>query len=124
MKDKHDKKTGEIFKEKQKLLKGKNKDFQRLHIEKLVKEGKKKTTVSIETLSYEFLALKLGAVPHTREANEIIKKWLYEKMEIGIKAGTYDLDALYSFSRWLKQIILWEIVGEGIARKWWDNVEV
>ncbi|HHH14156.1 MAG TPA: hypothetical protein ENJ78_00425 [candidate division WWE3 bacterium] len=89
-----------------------------------MKEGKKKTTVSIETLSYEFLALKLGAVPHTREANEIIKKWIYGKMEIGIKAGTYDLDASYSFSRWLKQIILWEIVGEGIARKWWDNVEV
>jgi hypothetical protein len=124
MKDEHDQKTGEIFKKKQKLLRGKNKDFQRLHIEKIVKGGKKKTTVSIETLSYEFLALKLGATPHTREANEIIKKWLYEKMEIGIQAGTYDPEAPYSFSRWLKQIILWEIVGEGVSRKWWGNIEV
>jgi len=124
MKDEHDKKTGELFAEKQKLLKGKNKDFQRLHIEKIVKGGKKKTTVSIETLSYEFLALKLGAIPHTREANEIIKKWLIEKMEVGIQAGTYDIDAPYSFSRWLKQIILWEIVEQKIARKWWDNIEI
>ena len=124
MKDEHDLKTRELFTEKQKLLKGKNKDFQRLHIEKLVKGGKKKTTVSIETLSYEFLALKLGATPHTREANEIIKKWLYGKMEIGIKAGTYDLDASYSFSRWLKQVILWEIVEQQVARKWWNNLDV
>ena len=124
MKDEHDKKTGEIFKKKQKLLKGKNKDFQRLHIEKIVKGGKKKTTVSIETLSYEFLALKLGTKPHTREANEKIKEWLTEKMEAGEKAGTYDTEAPYSFSRWLKQVILWEIVGEGIAKKWWGNVEV
>ena len=123
MKDEHDQKTGDIFKEKQKLLKGKNKDFQRLHIEKVVKGGKKKTTVSIETLSYEFLALKLGGTPHTREANEKIKEWLTGKMEAGEKDGTYDPEASYSFSRWLKQVILWEIVSEKVARKWWGNLE-
>ncbi len=69
MKDEHDIKTPEIFPEKKKLLKGKNKAFQRLHIDKIIKGGTKKTTISIETLSYEFLALKLGTEPHTREAN-------------------------------------------------------
>ncbi len=63
MKDENDTKTPEIFPEKKKLLKGKNKAFQRLHIEKIIKGGTKETTISIETLSYEFLALKLGAEP-------------------------------------------------------------
>jgi len=124
MKDEYDIKTGELFAEKQTLLKGKNKDFQRLHIEKIVKGGKKKTTVSIETLSYEFLALKLGTMPHTREANEKIKEWLTEKMEAGEKEGTYDPEAQYNFSCWLKQVILWEIVSDKVARRWWDNIEV
>ena len=118
MKDEHDKKTVEIFTESKKLLKGKNKDFQRLHIEKIVKGGKKDTTVSMETLSYEFLALKLGAIPHTREANEKIKSWLVEKMEAGEKTGTYDPEASYSFSRWLKQAILREIVSSKITKQW------
>ena len=124
MKDEHDKKTGEIFPKKQKLLKNRNEPFQKLHIDKLIKGGTKKTTVSIETLSYEFLALKLGAIPHTREANETIKKWLTKKMEIGARAGTYDPEAPYNFSPWLKQVILWEIVGQKVARKWWDNFNV
>ena len=124
MKDDHDKKTGDIFpKGKQALLKNRNEPFQKLHIEKLIKGGTKKTTVSIETLSYEFLALKLGATPHTRNANEIIKNWLTEKMKTGVRAGTYDPEAPYSFSPWLKQIILWEIVGQEIARQWWDNFD-
>lgn len=73
MKDEKDKNTKDFFpdteegeKEKIKLLKGKNKPFQRLHIEKRIKGGTKKTTISIETLSYEFLALKLGETPHQR----------------------------------------------------------
>ena len=123
MKDEHDTQTPEIFPEKKKLLKGKNKPFQRLHIEKIIKGGIVKTTVSIETLSYEFLALKLGATPHTKEANEIIKKWLIEKMEIGEQAGTYDPEASYNFSLWLKKAIMWELVDQTTARKWWDNLE-
>jgi hypothetical protein len=68
MKAEIDKNTQDFFpdteagkKAKIKYLKGKNKPFQRLHIEKLIKGGTAKTTVSIETLSYEFLSFKLGS---------------------------------------------------------------
>ena len=123
VKDEHDTQTTEIFPEKKKSLKGKNKAFQRLHIEKIIKGGKKETTISIETLSYEFLALKLGEEPHTRKANKIIKDWLYEQMRIGEQVGTYDPEAPYNFSAWLKKAILWEIVDQETADKWWDNLE-
>ena len=130
MKDEKDKNTKDFFpdteageKEKIKLLKGKNKPFQRLHIEKRIKGGTKKTTISIETLSYEFLALKLGETPHTREANQVIKDWLNDQMKIGEQAGTYDPEATYNFSAWLKKAILWEIVDQKTARKWWDSLE-
>lgn len=123
MKDEHDIQTPELFPEKKKLLKGKNKAFQRLHIKKRVKSGTKETTVSIETLSYEFLSLKLGAVPHTREANECIKNWLNTKMETEEKTGTYDPEATYGFSAWLKKTILWELVSEKIAHQWMDNID-
>ena len=121
MKDKHDTQTPEIFPEKKKLLKGKNKAFQRLHIDKIIKGGTKETTISIETLSYEFLAHKLGEIPHTREANDTIKNWLSRKMKAGKKDGTYDPEAPYNFSVWLKKVILWEIVDKRTAKKWWDN---
>ena len=124
MKDKNDTGTAEIFPKKtQRLLKSRNNPFQKLHIDKLIKGGTKKTTVSIETLSYEFLAIKLDTIPHTREANEMIKNWLIEKMKIGEKQGTYDPEASYAFSPWLKKIILWEIVGQKIAREWWELPE-
>ena len=123
MKDENDTQTAEIFPEKKKLLKGKNKPFQRLHIEKKTTGGTKETTVSIETLSYEFLALKLGTEPHTREANHTIKDWLKKKMEAGKKSGTYDPEAPYNFSAWLKKSILWEIVDRKTARQWRDNLE-
>ena len=128
MKDETDTKTRDFLeneageKAKIKYLKGKNKPFQRLHIEKLIKGGTAKTTVSIETLSYEFLAFKLGAIPHTREANETIKNWLIEKMKAGEKAGTYDPEASYNFSVWLKKIILWELVDKKTAKKWIKNI--
>ena len=122
MKDENNTKTPENFPEKNKLLKGKNKLFQRLHIDKIVKGGTKKTTISLETLSYEFLSLKLGAVPHTKKANQVIKIWLIEEMKQGLQAGTYDPQAPYYFSIWLKQVILWELVDQKIASKWLDNL--
>jgi len=124
MKDEHDTETAEIFPGGKKLLKGKNKDFQRLHIDKIIKGGTKKTTVSIETLSYEFLAIKLGETPHTREANKIIKEWLLDKMEVGEKEGTYDTQAPYSFSAWLKKTILWEIADKKITQEYWNKWEI
>jgi hypothetical protein len=123
MKDEHDTLTPELFPEKKPLLKGEHKDFQRLHIEKRVKGGTKATTVSIETLSYEFLALTLGERPHTRKANQAIKDWLQQKMTAGLEDGSYDLDAPYHFSAWLKKAILWEIVDKKTAKKWWGNLE-
>ena len=123
MKDQYDGKTTEIFPEKKGFLKGKNKDFQKLHIDKIVKGGTKKTTISIETLSYQFLAIKLGTTPHTREANRVIKDWLDEQMKEGVASGLYDPEAPYNFSAWLKKVILWEIVDPKTARKWWEDIE-
>ena len=108
MKDELDTQTPDIFPTKKRLKKPH--DFVRLHIEKPTKQGSKKSTVSIEVLSYEFLSLKLGQEPYTREANQEIKAWLAAKIEEGVGQGTLDLEAPYSFSTWLKKAILWELV--------------
>ena len=122
MKDEHDTKTSDIFPAKKQLKKPH--DFVRLHIEKPTKQGNKKSTISIEVLSYELLSLKLGENPYTREANQKIKIWLAGRIEEGIEKGTLDLDAPYSFSAWLKRAILWELVNNDIAKKWWNNIDV
>jgi len=126
MKDINDKKTKDFLSDKPTLLKSKDSDFQRLHIEKLVRGGKKKTTISIETLSYELLSLKFGLMPHTREANEYIKSWILEKMEQGMsgKYGDYDIDAPYYFSKWLKKTILRELISEELSEKWLDFMDI
>jgi hypothetical protein len=68
-----------------------------------------------------FYPLNWGAIPHTREANEIIKKWITEKMRVGEIAGIYDPEAPYSFSIWLKKTILWELIDQKTKTKWWKN---
>lgn len=96
-------------------------DFQRIHIEKIVKGETKKTTVSIENLTYEFLCIKLEVEPHTRESHKKIRDWVTEKMRTDF---SYDYEAPYLFSAWLKKIISWEITSREIKEKWKERIEV
>ena len=97
-----------------------NTHYQRIHIEKIIKGGTKKTTISIETLTYEFLCIKLEVEPHTRESHKKIREWATNKMETD---PVYDAEAPYLFSSWLKKIILWEIVSDDIAEEWKCKLE-
>ena len=95
--------------------------YQRIHIDKPVKEGTKKTTISIETLTYEFLCIKLQVEPHSKESHKIIRDWVKEKIETDF---SYDAEAPYLFSAWLKKIILWEIVSDEIGEAWKKRLDV
>jgi len=89
--------------------------FRRIHIEKNTKSGVKNTTISIETLSYELLCLKLNTEPYSKESNMKIRKWVTEKIE---SDPSYDPDAPYAFSHWLKRIILLEIASSSLLKRW------
>ena len=89
--------------------KNRNSDFQRLHI---TKEGKK-TTISIDTFSYELLSIRLETIPHTKEARKKIIEWIYNKIKT---SATYDKDAPYAFSQWLKKEILEEICDKNLSK--------
>lgn len=95
-------------------------NYQRIHIDKPVKEGTKKTTISIETLAYEFLCIKLQVEPHSKASHKVIREWVREKIETDY---SYDPEAPYLFSTWLKKIILWEIVSDEVAEEWKNRLE-
>lgn len=90
--------------------KTRNQAFYRLHI---TKEGKK-TTVSIDTFSYELLCIRLEVIPHTKEARKRVIQWIMDKIET---SPTYDKDAPYAFSQWLKCQVIECICDKNLLKK-------
>ena len=90
--------------------KARDKSFYRLHI---TKEGKK-TTVSIDTFSYELLCIRLEAIPHTKEARKRVIQWIMDKIET---SPTYDKGAPYAFSQWLKYQVIEGICDKNLLEK-------
>jgi len=90
--------------------KTRNQAFYRLHI---TKEGKK-TTVSFDTFSYELLCIRLEAVPHTKEARKKVVEWLDALIN---NSATYDKDAPYAFSQWLKKQVTLAICDKNLSEK-------
>jgi len=114
MKDQNDRKTSEIFPKKTQLLKGVYAPFQRLHIEL---DGKK-TTTSIDTILYDFLSVKLGVIPHTREANKAIKNWIYESIKQAKWSRGEAVFKSLNFNRWLKEQLILEIADEKLKQQY------
>lgn len=92
--------------------------YQRIHIDKVLPSGLKQTTVSIESLSYEFLCLKMDVEPYSRESHRKIREWITEKMKTD---PVYDPDG-HMFSNWLKRTIIFEIADSNIVEKWYDQI--
>lgn len=89
--------------------KTKDHPFYRLHI---TKEGKK-TTISVDTFSYELLCIRLETIPHTKPARKKVIEWIYKQIE---SSPTYDKDAPYAFSQWLKKQIILEICDKNLSQ--------
>lgn len=90
--------------------KTRNQPFYRLHV---TREGKK-TTVSIDTFSYELLCIGLEVIPHTKEARKRVIQWIMRKIET---SQMYDKDAPYAFSQWLKHQVIDAICDKNLLEK-------
>ena len=55
--------------------------YSRFHIYVKKGRGKRRTSLSIETVLANLLAIKLGYDPDTREAHSAVRLWLQEKQD-------------------------------------------
>jgi hypothetical protein len=83
--------------------------------------GKKRTTVSLDTILSVILALKLGTEPGTEEAHSAVRKFLQDMLD-----QHNDPKRRY-VSQWLRTQLVLEIMDKKISEiywKWFDRVHL
>ena len=58
--------------------------------------GQKRTTVSLDTLLSDLLAIRLGAFPHSPKAHAVVRTWLQQQLDQANDPGRIRV------SRWLR----------------------
>ena len=79
--------------------------------------GKRRTTITVDTIIASLLALKLGYAPETKEAYKALREYFQEKLDAGKDPGR----ALVSY--WLQEKCLFELIDSGVAKKYWKWFE-
>lgn len=77
--------------------------------------------MSIESLTYEFLCLKMRVEPYSKESHKAIREWITEKMQ---NDPVYDPDADCFFSSWAKKQIILAIADREIVEKWKERITI
>jgi hypothetical protein len=80
--------------------------------------GKKSTTVTVDTIISDLLALKLGHDPKTEDARAAVRDYLQEKLDDKNDPGWT------SVSQWLRQEVLLDLVDKKLSDKycrWFDT---
>jgi hypothetical protein len=80
------------------------------------KECSRRTTISMEDYLYGLLALHLGYMPDSREARKTVTEWLQDKL---FEKHYYDVGR-FRISQFLKQLVIFELVGEKLYREYTD----
>jgi hypothetical protein len=80
------------------------------------KECSRRTTISMEDYLYGLLALHLGYMPDSREARKTVTEWLQDKL---FEKHYYDVGR-FRISQFLKQLVIFELVGEKLYREYMD----
>jgi hypothetical protein len=75
--------------------------------------GKKSTTVTVDTLISDLLALKLGYDPKSEDARAAVRGYLQEKLDETNDPGRT------SVSQWLRQEVLLDLVEKKLSDKYW-----
>jgi hypothetical protein len=76
--------------------------------------GDKRTTVSLDTLLADLLALRLGACPQSPQARRTVRAWLQQQLD-----QTYDPGRV-RVSRWLTHEALLFLVDEQLSETYLD----
>ena len=79
--------------------------------------AKKRTTVSVDSILSEMLAIKLGFEPDTQEANKAVREWIqteFDKMNSGSKTKWS------SASQWIRRKLIASLVDKKLSEKWDD----
>lgn len=85
------------------------KSYERYH----VKLGKKRTTVTLDTLLSTLLSLKLNVTPESREAHKVIGQWLQARLDENNDPGRVLV------SSWLQnQVMLYLLEDTPLDRKY------
>lgn len=78
--------------------------------------GGKRTTISVDTILSEMMAIKLKKIPGTDEAHRAVRLWLQDALvsTLGNYEGRNDA------SQWARQYLIRAITDSKISRKWED----
>lgn len=78
--------------------------------------GGHRTTVSVDKILSEMLAIQLGCTPGTREAHAVVREWLQETLvsKLGESAGRK------SASQWARRYAIEAIADKSLSKKWED----
>ncbi len=78
--------------------------------------GKKRTTISVDSILSEMMAIKLGVEPESEKAHQLLRKWLQEKLpeNLGTNKGRKNA------SQWARRHMIEEIADKKLSERWVD----
>lgn len=85
-----------------------------------VRFGEHRTTLSVDTMLSELLAIKLKTTPKTKEARRAVTAWLQERLPAALGE---DAGAAQSASYFARHYIIEEIAEQRLYEQWldWDD---
>jgi len=78
--------------------------------------GNKRTTITVDTILSQMMAVKLGETPDTLEAHGAVREWL-QKILVS-KLG--DDEARKDASQWARRYLIEAIADKKISKQWED----
>jgi hypothetical protein len=78
--------------------------------------GKKRTTIMVDTILSEMMAIKLGELPGTAEAHRAVRLWLQDTLVSAL--GNYE--GRNDASQWARRYLIEAIADSKISKKWGD----
>jgi hypothetical protein len=82
-----------------------------------VQQGSKRTTVTLDQLLSDLLALKLGVQPNTTEAHAAVRAWLQNALDRANDPGRC------MTSQWLTKAVIMEIADTELRRTWYELLD-
>ncbi len=76
--------------------------------------GKKRTTITVDTILSEMLAIKLHQTPGTKDAHQAVRLWLQDTLvsRLGDYGGRNDA------SQWTRRCLIEAIADTKVSKKW------
>ncbi len=81
--------------------------------------GDKRTTISVDQILFELMAIRLKTDFNSDEAHGIVKEWLQENLV----AHLGDEDVRKSASQWARRYLIEEIADRRIMARWYEQID-